>query len=231
MISVDLAATHGPDHATHLGPVFDAAVNTSNKVPWGDIIPDVLNWDAAGQALYANDCQLPGEPADPEVCEFDEDLDADDAGCVPPVDPEPCVYDESLAADDAGCVPPVDPEPCVYDESLAADDEACVPPTVDECPTVEGDQLDASECTTDPADPTDPAEPTEPTDPTDATEVDDEVVTPTTPTEVAGVQIVRTLELPRTGSDTLPTVALGLGLVLLGAGVMFLARAEIGQEG
>jgi hypothetical protein len=57
------------DHTSHTGPVWDA--NTTYPAPhngdqWGDIIPpytwdggghyDGLNWDAAGQAIWNNDC-------------------------------------------------------------------------------------------------------------------------------------------------------------------------------
>ena len=84
-ITVDEASVDGAegndkgqgDHLLeHLGPVWDA--NTSYSPPhngdqWGDIIPPFysdgvtltgyssLNWNAAGQALFANKCNFPGE--------------------------------------------------------------------------------------------------------------------------------------------------------------------------
>ena len=54
------------DHTSHLGPVFDQ--NASYPPPhngdqWGDIIPphpgNSLNWNAAGIAIYNNDCEVP----------------------------------------------------------------------------------------------------------------------------------------------------------------------------
>jgi hypothetical protein len=57
------AKKHG--HYGHQGPIFDPAVNTSHKIPWGDIIPPVpgvpagLNWGASwaqGVAIFNNGC-------------------------------------------------------------------------------------------------------------------------------------------------------------------------------
>jgi hypothetical protein len=85
IITVDEASVDGDegndkgqgDHLLeHLGPVWDA--NTAYPPPhngdqWGDIIPPFyedgvtptgyssLNWNAAGQALFRNGCNFPGE--------------------------------------------------------------------------------------------------------------------------------------------------------------------------
>jgi LPXTG-motif cell wall-anchored protein len=79
---------------------------------------------------------------------------------------------------------------------------------VDACPTVEGFQADTTLCTI----------------------VENTVVTqtptPPAPTHVAGIQVTRAAELPRTGKSTLPLSELGLGLVLLGAGALLFARDE-----
>lgn len=58
-------------HADHIGPVWTPALK-AQKTVWGDIIPPFdyndqdqtkhfagLNWDANGQAWYANSCQVP----------------------------------------------------------------------------------------------------------------------------------------------------------------------------
>jgi hypothetical protein len=57
----------GDHYANHTGPVFDVNADYSGKDKiWGDIIPPItdvhggLNWDEAGQAIYNNDCQVPG---------------------------------------------------------------------------------------------------------------------------------------------------------------------------
>ncbi len=60
-------------HAEHTGPVWDSTLKAQH-IKWGDIIPpfDYLdnnnqsahfpgyNWTTAGQAIYANDCSVPG---------------------------------------------------------------------------------------------------------------------------------------------------------------------------
>lgn len=58
------------DHTTHTGPVFDPDVNypaPHNGDQWGDIIPlhdnfAGLNFDADGQAIFENDCEVPSSP-------------------------------------------------------------------------------------------------------------------------------------------------------------------------
>lgn len=65
------------DHATHTGPVWNPTLK-DQQISWGDIIPpftdeqgrsfDGLNWDVAGQAIYANDCSnVVAVPATPTV--------------------------------------------------------------------------------------------------------------------------------------------------------------------
>ena len=92
-ITVDEASVDGNagndngqgDHLLdHLGPVFD--VNNPPPPPhngdqWGDIIPPFysdgstptgypsLNWDAAGQAIFENGCNFPGESVEQSVAE------------------------------------------------------------------------------------------------------------------------------------------------------------------
>ena len=48
--------------------------------------------------------------SEPEVCEFNEELSADDEGCVEP-EPEVCEYNDQLPASDKDCTPPVVPTP------------------------------------------------------------------------------------------------------------------------
>jgi len=66
--------------------------------------------------------------SEPEVCEFNEELSADDEGCVEP-EPEVCEFNEELSADDEGCVEP-EPEVCEYNDQLPASDKDCTPPVV-----------------------------------------------------------------------------------------------------
>lgn len=87
----------------------------------------------------------------------------------------------------------------------------CVPPVVvvvDACPTVDGVQTDTTLC---------------------PPVVEGNVITTTTtaaPTQVAGVQVVRAAELPRTGAGTSRAALLGIGFLLLGAGALLLGREQ-----
>ena len=75
-VTVDVSAADGidgnspgNDHSHHLGPVFDPNVTyppPHNGDQWGDIIPppgSPLNWNAAGQAIWNNDCNVPSPTA------------------------------------------------------------------------------------------------------------------------------------------------------------------------
>jgi hypothetical protein len=75
-ITVDISAagdvvgnSPGDDHSHHLGPVFDANAiypPPHNGDQWGDIIPppgSPLNWNAAGQAIWNNECNVPSPTA------------------------------------------------------------------------------------------------------------------------------------------------------------------------
>ena len=73
-VNSDSGDDHGQgDHHIHTGPVFDSGTEypaPHNGDQWGDIIPpfyadgvtpgywDTLNWNEAGQAIFANDCNL-----------------------------------------------------------------------------------------------------------------------------------------------------------------------------
>jgi hypothetical protein len=89
---------------------------------------------------------------------------------------------------------------------------ACVPPVVvnDACPTVDGVQTDTSLCP--------PI--------VENTVVTQSVVATTVPTQVAGIQVVRAAELPRTGSGTARAALLGVGFLLLGAGALLVGREQ-----
>ena len=73
-------------HATHDGPVFFPGIAEQ----WGDIIPPFeygdnesfpgLNWDSDGQAIFFNDCQVPGDEDDDGDDGDDEDGDDDGDG-------------------------------------------------------------------------------------------------------------------------------------------------------
>ncbi len=218
LIMVDLSATGGPDHTTHTGSVFDPSVNTQqNKGEWGDIIPNGLNWTVAGAALHAADCQMPGEAADPEVCEFDADLDATDPDCTTP-DLEPEVCAEGLVGTFPDCTTP-DPEP-----------EVCPPGQTGTPPRCEDVRSQVIPSVTPQETPEEPAPVDEPTQ--------QPVVEPTRqPTQVEGLLLTATptaaapvafaAALPRTGTTTLPLAQLGLGLLLLGAGAVIVGRDQV----
>lgn len=70
-------------HGTHDGPVFFPGASD-----WGDIIPPFeygdnesfpgLNWDSDGQAIYFNNCQVPGDEDDDDGDGDDDDGDEED---------------------------------------------------------------------------------------------------------------------------------------------------------
>ena len=71
-------------HAGHDGPVFFPGIQEQ----WGDIIPPFvhengsfpgLNWDSDGQAIFFNNCQVPGDEDDDDGDDGD-DGDGDDDG-------------------------------------------------------------------------------------------------------------------------------------------------------
>ncbi len=72
----DLANDNGQgDHyLEHTGPVYPLRGEDGK---WGDIIPAIenlhsgLNWDAAGQAIYNNDCQLPPTVVQESTAHYD----------------------------------------------------------------------------------------------------------------------------------------------------------------
>jgi len=113
----------------------------------------------------------------------------------------------------------------------------CNPPPFDECPLITGVQPIGTDCT--PPPPVDQCpDALNPGVQLDATlcnvpEIDVAVVVINPPavqlpTEVQGEVISRTApaQLPRTGTNTLPLLQLGLGLIVLGAGAMLLGRAR-----
>jgi hypothetical protein len=62
-ITVDLDAQNGNgdnDHTLHTGPVATSQAYAQTlkdaQQNWGDIIPNLLNWTADGQAMWNNDC-------------------------------------------------------------------------------------------------------------------------------------------------------------------------------
>src|SRR3954454_8198690 len=68
VIDIDVAGAYD-GHLDHTGPVFSP--DLAKHEQWGDIIPPgtynghdfSLNWDAAGQAIWNNDCALPATTA------------------------------------------------------------------------------------------------------------------------------------------------------------------------
>jgi hypothetical protein len=69
------------DHTTHTGGVFDSSVTyptPHNGDQWGDIIPPIpgvyagYNWSAAGQAIFANGCNIPSQAVTPAAVTFND---------------------------------------------------------------------------------------------------------------------------------------------------------------
>jgi hypothetical protein len=89
-------------------------------------------------------------------------------------------------------------------------------PPVDECPDDPGFQTNPDQCTVPEVLPAEPVAPSvTPTPTTAAPQVQGEVVTRAPQ------------QLPRTGTDAVPTVQIGLGLLLLGAGAMLAGKGRI----
>jgi hypothetical protein len=148
----------------------------------------------------------------PEVCEFDENLPADDPACVED-EVEVCEFDENLPADDPACVED-EVEVCDFDETLPADDPACVEDEVEVCDFDENLAADDPACEVEVEDVVIEQEDDEDAD---EAEVEEQVET-----AVLGVTVARTL--PATGSSLLLlTLA---GLTALGTGGTLLLRGK-----
>jgi hypothetical protein len=202
----------GPDHTGHGGPAFDFAADPDVAYPtprngdqWGDIIPPYewdggsypgMNWDAAGEAVYAG----------PDgVAEDDPQTDGDESAdnCQGEAEPVDLTCPAGTTWVDAG------------DLNGEVEEAECQAPLVVTCPVGQthvdantNGAVDAGECQTAQV---------------ISTVVES---TPAAPvTEVLGVQVAAA-ELPRTGKASLPLAELGLGLLLMGAGALVFARDE-----
>lgn len=45
------------DHSQHTGPVFNSQTMNQHS-NWGDIIPNILNWNTEGQKIWNNNCRI-----------------------------------------------------------------------------------------------------------------------------------------------------------------------------
>jgi hypothetical protein len=184
------------------------------------------NWDAAGQALFANGCSPADAPPAGEVCEYDETMPADSPDCKPAEEPEVCVWDETMPADSPDCVKGDDDEVCEYDETMPADSEDCKP--AEEPEVCEYDE-------TMPADSTDCHEPDgvlgsgESMDDDDVLGLllhqDEALASPDVQAAVKAAA-ARGGALPFTGGEVLPILLAAIGLLLAGFGAVRIAKAH-----
>ena len=101
VITVDIASAghlkHGHD-TEHEGPIWNPTLKDQH-IEWGDIIPPYQyldfsypgqNWDAEGQAIYANGCETPdpGPTPEPEVTPTPEPTATPEPEVTPTPDPE-----------------------------------------------------------------------------------------------------------------------------------------------
>lgn len=220
-----------------------------NGDQWGDIIPSYeydggtypgMNWDEAGQAIHEADCQGPQEEPDPTCPEGQTWVDANEDGildegeCQIPVEPE------AVLAATIGCATPAGMKVTVTNtgevsglvditsNDVVVHDDVLVP--------AGGSVERVVDVAEDAAYDIDVVDVQSFTGTRDCVEVEGVVVTTTTTsttapapapaTQVAGVQVTRAAELPRTGKSTLPLAELGFGLVLLGAGALVYTRGQ-----
>jgi LPXTG-motif cell wall-anchored protein len=276
-VNLDESAVDGVgsgDHfGEHTGPVWDPTLKAQH-ITWGDIIPPVdgvhagLNWTAAGEAIWNNDCQpvtaaptgsvslakvTSGANAPAAGTEFTFTVTCESGTPTSPVqiasgasattvatgvaEDDTCTITETVslgAASTAYTGTGVVQTGAQAVVTVVADATAavtatnsfptlgcqvnCGPPEpepepevepVDECPDQEGFQDNPDQCLL----------------------VLPEVIEPpaeppaVAPTEVLGEVIVQApAQLPRTGATTLPLLAVGLSLILFGAGAVLFGR-------
>ncbi len=252
-VSVDAGngAIVGPDHTGHPGPVFDFDADPSDedypyKPPmsgdeWGDIIPPYeyaggtypgMNWED-GAAIHEADCQGPEEQPDPTCPAGQTWVDTNDDGiltegeCQIPVEPE------AVLAATIGCATPAGMKLTVTNtgevsgliditsNDAVVHDDVVVP--------AKGSVERVVDVAEDAAYDIDVVDVQAFAGTRDCVQVEAVVTatpTPPAPTQVAGVQVTRAAELPRTGKSTLPLAELGFGLVLLGAGALVYTRGQ-----
>jgi hypothetical protein len=255
-VSVDASngAIVGPDHTGHPGPVFDFSADPADPdypytTPrsgdqWGDIIPPYsydggsfpgMNWED-GAAIHEAGCQGPEEQPDPTCPEGqtwvdDEDGVLEEGECQTPVEPEAVLAATIACATPAGMkvtvtntgevsgLVDITSNDAVVHNDVVVPAGGSVELVVDvaEDAAYDIDVVDVQAFT----------------GTRDCVEVEAVVVTttsttapPSAPTQVAGVQVTRAAELPRTGKSTLPLAELGFGLVLLGAGALVYTRGQ-----
>jgi hypothetical protein len=126
-INVDPASADGDtgndngqgDHAVeHTGPVFDPSTMHQGDT-WGDIIPPHdnfggLNWDATGQAIYTDGCNVTPTsppPTSPPPCEQTYQGCPTDSPTPPPTSPPPCEQTYQGCPTDSPTPPPTSPPP------------------------------------------------------------------------------------------------------------------------
>jgi LPXTG-motif cell wall-anchored protein len=145
-ISVNVSSIDGVgnnDHTSHVGPAWFDGI----AVAWGDVIPGVQNWDAAGQAIF-DDLEGPCGAAQTEEPDCDPQTDPDqcqgpcDEGeervegvctpvCVPTVDNNQCTPCPQGQTPDGqgGCA-----TPCVP----STENNRCTPCTPPQLPNGQG---------------------------------------------------------------------------------------------
>jgi hypothetical protein len=243
----------GSDHTGHAGPAFDFSGETVYDTPrngdqWGDIIPPYeydggsfpgMNWEE-GAAIHEAGCQGAEEPEDPtcpnqgEVWTDANDNDAIDEGeCAIPTEPQPLVAADLACATPAGMkvtltnTGEVSGLVDITSGAALVHDDVVVPVgssiervvDVAEDATYDIDVVDVREFTG-----------TRDCEEVEAVVIPKTPETPETPVvpaeQVAGIQVVRAQELPRTGNTTLPLFQVGLGLMLVGAGALLFGKDD-----
>lgn len=216
---------------------------------WGDIIPSYdydggtypgMNWTADGEAIFDAGCQGAEEPEDPTCpvegqvwTDANEDGVIDEGECQIPVEPQPDVAAALACATPAGMnvtltnTGAVSGLVDIMSGGALVHDDVVVPvgASIERLVDVAEDSAYAI----------DVVDVQSFTGTRDCAQVEGVVVvkTPETPVapaapaaEVAGMQVTRAQELPRTGNTTLPLAQVGLGLMLIGAGALIIGKNE-----
>ncbi|MFP5256690.1 MAG: LPXTG cell wall anchor domain-containing protein [Acidimicrobiia bacterium] len=221
---------------------------------WGDIIPPYEweggsypgseAWQGSGAAILAAGCTGSTDVDVVDLCE--DGSEAGEDGTCDETVVDACPDVDGFQAEGPCGSDPVDacPEldgfqaegPCGPPQDVCEDlpgiqaEGPCDPEPVDACPDVDGFQQSTDQCVAVLIPPV-MIENLPPS--AEAPEVAPiEVPAARRPTTVAGIQVLPATaaaqELPRTGVDTATLVQLGLGLVMVGAGVMVAARRPQG---
>jgi uncharacterized surface anchored protein len=183
----------------------DITIEKRAESETGDLLPG---------ATFDVDCSPTSEAPPLQVVGLDEEgVSADGTISIAGPEGTECTVTETAAPDGYELA---DPVTFTIPRGTAAETIVMVDPVTAGCPEGQVDDGDGG-CVTPTEEPSE--EPSE--EPTDEPTVEPDDPTPTVSPTVLGVKIVKPAQLPTTGSPTGLLLALGLGLTVAGAGVVY----------